>query len=184
MEIGDLLVEVAHLALILNIDQLLRAIRRVRNVQLAAEVSQASQIFRNRQGNNSTPSYSPDSTRPERRLTFILAVVAELPELVMWIDCRSKKLGERFCVQQHPAERGSLGHKFSVSYDWAKSLEPHFIWRADSNVEHGVPTPVAGQLGGVQGIRESQIGTHSRSKAARFLLHLHWSFRLGAYPTL
>jgi hypothetical protein len=99
MEIGDLLVEVAHLALILNIDQLLRAIRRVRNVQLGADVSQAPRKFRNRWKKDSILFYSRDSIRSGRRLTFILAVVAERPELVMWIGCRSKKSrGEILCA--------------------------------------------------------------------------------------
>ncbi len=78
----DILVEVPQLPLILHVDQLLRAVRRVRNVQLPGRVSivvkpgTAEETIIARMM-NITPSFQ--SYREMGILTFMLEVFAERP---------------------------------------------------------------------------------------------------------
>jgi hypothetical protein len=69
--LGYILVEVAHLALILNIDELLRAVRRVRNVQLAAKVSCRSQKHGTSPRSSSEPPHSECNQRRGHSLSHL-----------------------------------------------------------------------------------------------------------------
>ena len=64
-------------------------------------------------------------TRLKTGLTFILAVVAERPELVMWIDRGSRRNREEIlCAANKRAREAVLGHN-SVDFYWLDGLKPH-----------------------------------------------------------
>jgi hypothetical protein len=92
-------------------------------------------------------------------------------------------------VQQRPGPKRLVRAQISDSYDWVKTSSPTLFRRANSNVEHGAPTPVAGRLGGAPGhlarlIKPNRAAFEIQGKKKDGILCFFTGlFRPGAYSS-